>query len=113
MVAVSLEDVHIIPNPLLDEYREKCRSKAECEGHEPKRINTDISCRWGEGRKRRGWGRRDGNLWGNGSDLLGDLRKDRGMLLEVVHHLVCGIDLQVLFAIKNERRQRSREQTSL
>jgi hypothetical protein len=41
--------------------------------------------------------------------LLGDLRKDRGMLLEVIHHLVCGFNLQVLFAIKHERRQRSRE----
>ena len=105
MVAVSLENVHIIPNPLLDKYREKCRSKAEREGHEPKRIYTDIRCRWGEGWERRGWGRRDGNLWGDGSDLLGDLRKDHRMLLEVVHHLVRGIDLQVLFAIKHERCQ--------
>ena len=47
-VAISLEDMHVISNPLLDKGCEECCGKAEDEGHEPKGIHTDIGCRWVE-----------------------------------------------------------------
>jgi hypothetical protein len=97
--------MHVIANPLLDKYREECGGKAECEGHKPKRIYADIRCGWVERRERRRRCRRDGNLWGNGRDLLGYLGKDGGMLLEIIHHFVCGADCQVLFAINYERSE--------
>jgi hypothetical protein len=101
--AVSLEYKHIIADPLLDENREECRGKAEAEGHEPERIYTDVGCGWIERRVRGRWRGRDGNLWGDGRELLGDLGKDGGMLFEVIHHFVCGVDFQVLFTIDHER----------
>ena len=43
---------------------------------------------------------------GNGRELLGDLRKDGGMLFEVIHHLVCGLDFQVsLLSTTNDVRE--------
>jgi hypothetical protein len=84
--------MHIIADPLLDEYREECRGKAEAEGHEPKRIYTDVGCRWVKNRVRGRWHRRDRNLRGNGRELLRDLRKDSGMLFEVIHHFDCTIN---------------------
>jgi len=42
-IAVPLEDMHVIPNPLLDKYREECGEKAEDEGHEPENIHADVS----------------------------------------------------------------------
>ena len=101
--------MHIIADPLLDEYRKECRGKAEAEGHEPKRIYTDVGCGWVKRRVRGRWRRRDRNLWGNGRELLGDLRKDGGMLFEVIHHFVCGVDLQVCFTINHERCKGSRK----
>jgi len=43
-IAVSLEDMHIIANPLLNKDRHECRGKAENERHEPESIHTDIRC---------------------------------------------------------------------
>jgi len=91
-VAVSLEYVHIITDPLLDEYREECGGKAEAEGHEPKHIYTDVGHGWAKRRIRGRRCRRDRNLWSDGREFLGDLRKDGGMLFEVIHHFVCGVD---------------------
>jgi hypothetical protein len=97
-VAVSLEYVHVIPDPLLDKYCKECCGKTGCEGHEPKLIYTDIAKR----REGRRWCRGNGNLRGNGSDLLRDSRKNSGVLSEVIDHLICGANLQVLFAINHE-----------
>jgi len=94
--------MHIIADPLLDEYREECRGKAEAEGHEPNRIYTDVGCGWVKRRVRGRRRRRDRNLWGDGRELLGDLRKDSGMLFEVIYNFVCGIDFQFLFTINHE-----------
>ena len=41
-VTVTLEDVHVIRDPLSDKYRDKCRGKAEGEGHEPESIQADV-----------------------------------------------------------------------
>jgi hypothetical protein len=41
-VAIPLEYVHIIANPLLNEDRKECCQKAEGEGHEPENIDTDV-----------------------------------------------------------------------
>jgi len=63
-VVVSLKDVHIIPNPLLDEGRKECGRKTENEGHEPKHVHANIGCGWIESRES-GWrSQRDGELWG-------------------------------------------------
>ena len=62
-IAVPLEDMHIIANPLLNEDRQECCQEAEGEGHEPENINTDVGCWWTKCRGRRS--RRDGNLWGD------------------------------------------------
>ena len=62
-VTVSLEDMHVIPNPLLDKSSKECRGKAENKGHEPKRIHADIRCRWVESRERGRRSGRDGDLW--------------------------------------------------
>jgi len=69
-VAISLECVHVVANPLLYKSREKCCGKAENEGHEPKRIDADIRCGWVESRERGRWSRRDCDLWDYGGDLL-------------------------------------------
>jgi hypothetical protein len=65
-IAIPLEDMHIIANPLLNEDRKECSKKTEDKGHEPENIYTDVRCRWIEHRERRWWGGRDGNLWGDG-----------------------------------------------
>ena len=65
-VAVSLEDVHVIADPLLDKYREERCGKAEGESHKPKSIYADIGCRWFERRERRRRSRGDGNLRSDG-----------------------------------------------
>ena len=44
-VTVSLKDMHVIPYPLLDKYREECCRETEGESHEPKHIHTDIGWR--------------------------------------------------------------------
>ena len=41
-VTVSLEDMHVVSDPLLYECCEECRGKAEYKCHEPKGIHTDI-----------------------------------------------------------------------
>jgi len=108
-IAVSREDVHIIPDPLLHKYREECREKAEGECHEPKRIYTNIGCVWVE---RWEWwrrSRRDRNLWSDGSELLRDLGKYSGMLFEVIHHFVRGVDFKVRFAVNHERCEGGRK----
>jgi hypothetical protein len=94
-VALPLGYMHITADPLLDEYREECRRKAEGEGHETKRNYTDVGCGWAKRRVRGRRRRRDGNLWGDGRVLLGDLPRDGGMLFEAIHHFVCGVDCQV------------------
>jgi len=72
-VAVSLKDVHVITNPLLDEDCKECCQETEDEGHEPENVYADIGGRWLEIRER-GWrSGRDGNLWSKGGDLLGNL----------------------------------------
>ena len=73
--------MHIIADPLLDEYREECRGKAEAEGREPKRVYPDVGSGWVKRRVRGRWCRRDRNLWGDGRELLGDLRKDGGLVV--------------------------------
>ena len=100
-VAVPLEDVHVFTDPLLDEDCEEGRGKTEDESHEPENVHADVGFRWFE---RRGWGRsgRDGDLWSNGEDLPRDLIEEGDILLEVIHHLVLGVDCQVLFAVDYE-----------
>jgi hypothetical protein len=69
-VAILLEYMHVVTDPLLYKSHEECGGKAENEGHEPKHIHTDIRCRWIESWERRWWSRRDYNLWDYGGDLL-------------------------------------------
>ena len=69
-VAVSLEYVHVVANPLLYESREECGGEAENEGHEPKCIHADIRCGWVESRERRRGSGRDCDLWYYGGDLV-------------------------------------------
>lgn len=40
-VAVSLEDMHIVPDPLLNEYGKECRGKTEDQSNEPESIHAD------------------------------------------------------------------------
>jgi hypothetical protein len=101
--------MHIIPDPLLNKYRKECCGKVECEGHEPKRIYTDTGCRWAERREWGRWSRGNGNLWSYGSKLVGNLREKGGMLFKVINHLICGANLQVLFAINHKRSEGSRK----
>ena len=108
-VIVSLEGMHVVSDPLLDECREKCRRKAENKGHEPKGIHTDIRCRWVEGGERGRWYRWDGDLWNYGGYLLRDLRKHRDILLQVVYCLICRARLQILFAVDYEGSESSRK----
>src|SRR5579863_8107421 len=69
-VTVSLEDMHIISDPLLDKNSKECRRKTECEGHEPKRIHAEIRRGWIESRERGRRGSRNGELWDNKGNLL-------------------------------------------
>ena len=108
-VAVPLEDVHVIANPLLGEDCEKGCDKTEDESHEKENVHADVGFQWFE---RREWERRsgrDGNLWSDGEDLSGDLIKLGDILLEVIHHLVLWVDLQVLFAVNYESGKDSGE----
>ena len=41
-VAVPLEDMHVIANPLLDEGCKECCEETEDEGHEPEDIHADV-----------------------------------------------------------------------
>ena len=93
--------MHVIANPLLSEDCEEGRSKTEDESHEPENVHADVGFRRFERRK---WGRsgRNGDLWSDGEDLPGDLIKEGDILLEVIHHLVLGVDFQVLFAVDYE-----------
>ena len=50
-VAVSLEGVHVIANPLLNEECEEGCRKAEDEGHEPESVHADVAFQWFERRK--------------------------------------------------------------
>ena len=43
-VAILLEDMHIIANPLLNEDHKKCSKEAKGKGHEPESVYTDIRC---------------------------------------------------------------------
>ena len=101
-VTVSLEDMHIISDPSLDNDREKSRRKTEHEGYEPKRIHAEIGRGGVERRERRWWGSRDGELWDNERDLLRDLGEHCNILLEVVHHLVWRVRFQIFFTVDYE-----------
>src|SRR6267142_1271060 len=101
-VAVLLEDVHVIANPLLDESREKCRKKTEDEGHEPEDIHANVGCRWFEIGEWGGRSRRDRELRSNGRDLAGNLIEEGIVLLEIILHFVFGSGFQVLFAVDYE-----------
>ena len=107
-VAVSLEDVHVVPNPLLDKYCEESCCEAEDEGHEPENVNAHDRWSWTEGGESRGWRQRGGKLWGDGGDLLRDLIEHSDVLPEVKHHLICRVHIQVLLAVDYERGERSR-----
>ena len=100
--------MHIIANPLLDECREECCTKTEHEGHEPKSVYKNVMGQWLESRESRGRNGGDRNLWGGG-DLLGDMREDDDVLLEVVNRLVCGVNFQALFTINYECGEHSRK----
>jgi len=65
-ITVSLEDMHIIANPLLNKDREERSEKTTDEGQEPESIYAYVRDRWVEFRERRWWSGRDGNLWDNG-----------------------------------------------
>ena len=79
-IIISLKDVHVITDPLLDEDCEECCRKAENEGHEPEGINPDVGCQRFESRKRGRGSRRDGDLRGDGGDLMRDLIEDGNVL---------------------------------
>ncbi len=101
-VAVLLEDMHVIANPLLDKDCKECRRKTEDKGHEPEDIYTYVGRRWVESRER-GWrSGRERKLWGDEGDLLGDLRKESDIVLKVIDHLICWVDFQVLFTVDYE-----------
>jgi hypothetical protein len=108
-ITVLLEDMHIIVDPLLNEDRNKCCRKTEDEGHEPENIDAYVRGQWVEFWESWWWSGRDGDLWGNGGKLLGNLREDGRMLLKVVHHFILGFDLQVCFAINHKCREGSRK----
>ena len=100
-IAVSLEDVHVIADPLLHEDGEEGCGKTKDESHEPENVHADVGFRWFE----REWGRRSGSyggLWSDGQYLLGDLVKEDDILLEVKHHLVLRVDFEVSFAVNYE-----------
>ena len=62
-----MEDVHIVPNPLPNEYGKECRGKTEDQGNEPESIHPDGRRQCVESRVR-GWRfRRDDDLWGDRS----------------------------------------------
>jgi hypothetical protein len=92
-IAVPLEDVHILADPLLNEDCQECCQKAKGEGHEPENIYTDVRCRRIGHRERRRWSRRNRNLWGNRGYLYGDLREDGRVLSEVIDSFVCMVRL--------------------
>ena len=98
-VAVSLENTHIAPNPLLNEYGEECRGKTEDQGNKPERVHPDGRRQRVESRVGRWRIRRDGDLWGDGSQLTGDLVEHRDVLLQVIHRLVCRTRLQILLSV--------------
>ena len=112
-VAVPLEDVHVIANPSLDEGGKECRGETEYKGHEPENVNADLGCQWFESMERGPRSGRDGNLWSDGGNLVGNLIQDGDILMKVIDHLVCGADFQVLFAVEYERSKGGGEQTSL
>ena len=91
-VAVPLEDMHIITNPLLDESGKECCGQTEYEGHEPENVYADVGCQWVESRESGRRCRRDGNLWNDGGNLAGYLIHDGDILLKVVDHLIIGAD---------------------
>jgi hypothetical protein len=65
-----LEDVHVGPNPLLDKNcKERCRQTAYETGDQVN-VHSDVRKRRSERRIWR-WGVEwDGNLWGDGRNLL-------------------------------------------
>jgi hypothetical protein len=98
-VAVPLGYMHIVTaDPLLGEYREECHRKTEGKACETKRsyMDHDVECGWAKKRVRGRRRRIDRNLWGDGSELLRELRKEGGLLFEVIHLFVCGFDFQVI-----------------
>lgn len=58
-IAVPLEDMHIVANPMLNDSEDcqECFQKAEREGHEPENINTDVRCQWAK------WGGKEVAEW--------------------------------------------------
>ena len=108
-VIVPQEDMHIIPNPLLDECRKECYRKAEDEGHEPEQIDSDVGWRRVKGRIRWGYSGRYRNLWSNGGNLKRYLSEEGNILLEVIHRLVCGVNFKALFAVDDKGNEGSRK----
>ena len=106
-ITVPLGDMNIIVNPFLNENRQDRCQKTEdvMMDHGPlaESIYTDTRRQWIEGRGR-GWRRKNRTC-----GALKNLREDGQVLSEVIHHLIHGADLQVLFAIDNERCQRGRK----
>ena len=45
-VAVTAEDVHVVPGPPLDEGGKECGRKTAHEAHEPVGIHPDVRRRW-------------------------------------------------------------------
>ena len=109
----SLEAMHIIADPLLNEDRQECCQQAKGEGHEPENINMDIGAQWIKCRERGRRSGRNGNLQGDRGQLQGNLREDDRVLSEIIHCFICRAGLQILFAVNYECCESSREQTSL
>src|SRR5579863_1700613 len=91
-IAVPLEDVHVITNPLLDKGGKECCGETENKGHKPENVYADVGCQGLESRERGRWSGRDGNLWNDGGNLVGNLIHDGDILLEVIDDLVIGAD---------------------
>jgi hypothetical protein len=72
-VAISLKNVHVITNPLLDKDRKECCGETEDEGHEPENVYANVRSGWLESREGGRRSRRDGNLWNDSGDLVGNL----------------------------------------
>ena len=101
--------MHIVAYPLLHKRCEECGSKTEDEAHEPENVDTDIRRVWTKSRvwwRESGW---DGNLWCDRGDLFGYLSEQCDVLLLVVDHLLCRVDLKVVGAIGKKGSEGSGE----
>ena len=94
--------MHVIADPLLHEDGEEGCGKTKDESHEPENVHADVVSRWCERRKGGRRSGRYGDIWSDGEDLLRDLIKEGDILLEVIYHLVLGVDLEVSLAVNYE-----------